>query len=89
MKKGTNPMTVKAKTATVKYKALSKKNQTLAVGKVLTVKKNQGKVTYVKKSGNKSMKDRCVFLLCRQCRPVSKSLTIYRDMHSYISYNMS
>ncbi|MBQ9360738.1 MAG: hypothetical protein IJT96_06850 [Lachnospiraceae bacterium] len=48
-------MTATAKTATVKYTALSKRNQTLAVSKVLTVKKNQGKVTYAKKSGSKSI----------------------------------
>ena len=48
-------MTATAKTATVKYTALSKRNQTLAVSKVLTVKKNQGKVTYAKKSGNSSI----------------------------------
>ena len=53
--KAANPMTVKAKTATVKLTALSKKNQTLAVGKVLTVKKNKGTVTYTKKSGNKNI----------------------------------
>ena len=39
-------MTATAKTATVKYTALSKKNQTLAVSKVLTVKKGLKKGTY-------------------------------------------
>ena len=53
--KAANPMTVKPKTATVKSAALSKKNQTLKVGKVLTVKKNKGTVTYTKKSGNKNI----------------------------------
>ena len=49
------PMTVKAKTATVKAAKLKKKAQTLAVGKVLTVKKAEGAVTYTKKSGNKKI----------------------------------
>ncbi|MBQ9361299.1 MAG: hypothetical protein IJT96_09725 [Lachnospiraceae bacterium] len=39
----------------MKSAALSKKNQTLKVGKVLTVKKNKGTVTYTKKSGNKNI----------------------------------
>ena len=48
-------MTVKAKTAKVSYKSLSKKAQTLKVGKVLTVSKKQGTVTYAKSSGNKNI----------------------------------
>ena len=53
--KAANPMTVKAKTATVKSSALSKKSQTLKVGKVLTVKKAQGTVTYKKTDGSKNI----------------------------------
>ena len=53
--KGTQPMTVTGKTAKVKYAKLKKKAQKLAVGKFLTVKKQEGKVTYVKKSGNKKI----------------------------------
>ena len=49
------PMTVKAKTATLKYKKLKKKAQNLAVSKVLTVKNAQGKVVYTKVSGNKKI----------------------------------
>ena len=49
------PMTVKAKIAKIKYKKLKKKNQSLGVGKVLTVKKAQGKVTYKKLKGNKKI----------------------------------
>ena len=52
IKKAANTLSVKPKTGTVKYKALKKKNQTLAVTKVLTVTKNKGKVTYKKLSGN-------------------------------------
>ena len=40
----------------VKYKKLKKKNQTLAVGKVMTFKKKgKGKITYTKASGNKKI----------------------------------
>ena len=54
--KAANPLKVKAKTATVKYKKLKKKAQSLAVSKVLTFsKKGQGTVTYTKKSGNKKI----------------------------------
>ena len=46
-------LSVKGKTATVKYSKLKKKNQTLAVSKVLTfVDKGQGQLTYAKVSGN-------------------------------------
>ena len=51
--KAANPLTVKAKTATVKYPV--KKAQTLAVSKVLAVSKAKGTVTYAKKSGNKKI----------------------------------
>ena len=50
--KAKNPLTVKVKTATVKFAALKKKNQTVKRSKVLAVSKNQGKVTYVKAGGN-------------------------------------
>ena len=50
--KAANPLTVKSKTATLKFANVKKKAQNLAVSKVLTVTKNQGKVTYVKASGN-------------------------------------
>ena len=50
--KAANPLKVKAKTATVKFSAVKKKAQTLAVSKVLAVSRNQGKVTYVKAGGN-------------------------------------
>lgn len=50
--KAVNPLTVKSKTATVKFSAVKKKAQTLAVSKVLAVSRNQGKVTYVKAGGN-------------------------------------
>ena len=54
--KKANPLKVKAKTASVKYTKLKKKNQSLAVGKVITfTKKGQGKVTYTKASGNKKI----------------------------------
>lgn len=54
--KAGNPLTIKAKTATVKYTAVKKKAQTLAVGKVITfTKKGQGKLTYTKVSGNKKI----------------------------------
>ena len=50
--KASNPLTVKGKTATLKYKNIKKKTQYLAVSQVLTVTKNKGKVTYAKVSGN-------------------------------------
>ena len=54
--KAANPLTIKAKTATVKYSKLKKKAQTLAVTKVITfTKKGQGKMTYTKASGNKKI----------------------------------
>jgi hypothetical protein len=58
--KATNPLTIKAKTATVKYAKVKKKTQTLAVTKVITfTKKGQGKMTYTlvsAKKGSKSFK---------------------------------
>lgn len=56
IKKAANPMTVKGKTATVKYSAVRKKAKKLAVSKVLTVQKNQGTVSYVKSKGNGKIK---------------------------------
>ena len=53
--KAKNPLTIKAKTATVKYSKLKKKNQTLKRAAVIYMAKNQGKVTYVKSSGNKKI----------------------------------
>ena len=51
--KADNTLAVKAKTATVKFKQLKKKDQALAVSKVLqTVDKGQGKVTYAKSKGS-------------------------------------
>ena len=44
--KAANPMTVKAKTATLKAKVLKKKAQTLAVGKVMKKSGAQGRLTY-------------------------------------------
>ena len=55
IKKAGNPLTVTAKTATVKAKKIKKKKQVLAVSKVLTVGRNQGAVTYVKVSGSKKI----------------------------------
>lgn len=51
-----NPLKIKAKTATVKYSKLKKKNQTLAVTKVIKfTKKGQGTISYAKASGNKKI----------------------------------
>lgn len=54
--KEANPLKVKPKTATVKYKKLKKKNLTLVVSKVIKfTKKGYGKITYTKVSGNKKI----------------------------------
>ena len=54
--KAANPMTVKGKTATVKYSKVKKTAQTLKVSQVLKFsKKGQGTVSYKKKSGNKKI----------------------------------
>jgi hypothetical protein len=53
--KSANTLAVKAKTATVKLSKLKKKNQTVALNKVLTVRNAKGKVTYAKSSGNKKI----------------------------------
>lgn len=53
--KKANTLTVKAKTNTVKFTKLKKKNQTIRVKKAFTVSKARGKVTYKKVSGNKKI----------------------------------
>ena len=56
--KGANKLAVKGKTATVKYKKLKKKNQTLKVSKVIKVtKKGQGKLSYQLVSAKKGSKN--------------------------------
>ena len=54
--KKANPMTVKGKTAAVKYEVLKKKNKTVKRSKVLTVKNAKGTVTYKKLSGKAKIK---------------------------------
>lgn len=54
--KAANTLNVKARTATVKFKAVKKKTQTLAVSKVMSfTNAGQGSKTYVKASGNKKI----------------------------------
>lgn len=53
--KAANPMTVKGKTAAVKYSAVKKKAQTVAAKNAFAVSKAQGKVTYKKTGGNKNI----------------------------------
>ena len=56
--KAANPLSVKAKTATVKTKKLKKKAQTLAVTKVMTFKKNgKGTMKYTLSSAKKGSKN--------------------------------
>ena len=56
IKKAANPLKVKAKTATVKLSKLKRKNQKLAVSKYLKfIKAGNGKLTYMKASGNKKI----------------------------------
>jgi len=50
--KAANPLSVKRKTAKVSLKKVKKKKQILAVGKVLTIKKAQGKKAYIKLKGS-------------------------------------
>jgi len=51
-----NPLKISAKTATIKFKKLKKKNQTLAATAVIKfTKKGQGTTTYTKSSGNKKI----------------------------------
>ena len=54
--KRTNPLAAKGKKATVRFKKIKKKNQKLAVSKVIRyTSKGMGTVTYVKSSGNKKI----------------------------------
>lgn len=54
--KAANPLKIKGNTARIKYSKLKKKNQTLAVKKVIKVtKKGKGKLTYKKVSGSKKI----------------------------------
>lgn len=54
IKKASNPLTIKPKTAAVKYSKLKKKNQTLAVSKVIDFKKDaKDKKTYTLSSAKK------------------------------------
>ena len=54
--KAVNPLAVKAKTVKVKFSAVKKKAQNLAVSKVITFsKKGQGTLSYAKVSGNKKI----------------------------------
>ena len=56
IKKATNLLKVKGKTAAVKYSALKKKNQSVGVTRVVAFKnKGQGAKTYTKASGNKKI----------------------------------
>ena len=50
-----NTLAVKGKKVSVKYSKLSKKNQSIAVKKAITLSAAQGKVTYRKASGNKKI----------------------------------
>lgn len=51
-----NPLSVKGKTAKVKYKKLRKKKQRLAVSKVISgIKTGKGRLTFTKVSGNKKI----------------------------------
>ena len=53
--KKANPLTVKSKAVSIKYRKLRKKRLSINRKKVLVVKNAQGKVTYSKKSGNKKI----------------------------------
>ncbi len=53
--KAKNTLVAKAKTATVKYKAVKKKAQAVAVKKAFKVSKAKGKVSYKKAKGNKKI----------------------------------
>ena len=56
VQKKANPLAVKGRTAKVKYSKLKKKTQKLAVGKVISFKRNgQGQISYLKTSGNKKI----------------------------------
>lgn len=53
--KANNTISVKGKTAAVKYSKLKKKTQTIKSAKVLEVTNAKGKLTYVKSSGSKKI----------------------------------
>lgn len=53
--KAKNTLVAKAKTATVKYKAVKKKARTIAAKKAFKVTKAKGKVSYKKAKGNKKI----------------------------------
>ena len=54
--KSDNTLSVRGKTAKVKYSKLRRKKQTLTVGKVITfTNRGQGTLTYVKVSGSKKI----------------------------------
>ncbi len=53
--KAKNPMTVKGKTATVKYSIVKRKAQSLKITKALTIRNAKGTVTFTKISGNKKI----------------------------------
>ncbi len=53
--KANNTISVKGKTAAVKYSKLKKKTQTIKSAKVLKVTNAKGKLTYVKSSGSKKI----------------------------------
>ena len=53
--KKTNPMTVKPRTATVRYSKLKKRTQYLRRDKVLTIKKKKGRLSFEKKKGNRKI----------------------------------
>ena len=53
--KAANPMTVKVKTASVKYANVKKKKQTVAAKTAMKISKNQGPVSFTKTSGNKKI----------------------------------
>lgn len=53
IEKASNPLSIKAKTAKVKFSSLKKKTQKLSVSKVISfTKKGRGTITYAKTSGN-------------------------------------
>lgn len=57
IKKVANQLSVKGRTAIVRYKKLKKRSQTLKVSQVIrTLKKGNGKVTYSRVSGNRKIK---------------------------------
>ena len=55
LEKKANTLKASGKTATVKYSAVKKKNQTVTQSKAFTISNAKGKVTYSKSSGNKKI----------------------------------